>query len=396
VSDPVERQLIRDLRRVLSVLPVLVCFVGLIPQARGDPQTAIEISVKELIGRYAAGDWSVLEAARPRLRNVQDLTRFRNDLRREARSSPPLVLAALALEAAAAAAFEARNTRQSEDRTVLSYLVLSILEIGCARLSGVNASGAFVLDWNLASLALLQGPVTLLWGGIESPAVFNASSVAEHGHPLHVRERFPRDPQIALRWGISQELYVHTWLLSFGVSWSRDTPEEVLLGRRRDPHMRFHRDTELRTAAVAFEEAAQQPSQKLEAMLRLGRVRSLLGEWTAALALLRSVAAQSEDSDRRYLAHLFIGRTLIERGDLANAIREFQSALSVKPGTQSAVAPLASLLYLDDQRSEVADLIDRLLEVPLIDHRDPWADYLAPGYRDWPRFINSVREGLRQ
>jgi tetratricopeptide (TPR) repeat protein len=389
VTDPVERHPVRHLQ-ALAVLAVAVCFCSV----SGEPR--IQLPLRELIVRYAAGDWSVLDGVRPQLRSAKGLTRFRNDLRREARGSPPLVLAAFALEAAAVAAFEARNTPQSEDRTMLSYFVLSILEIGCERLNSVNASGTFLLDWDLASLALLQGPLTLLWGGIEFPATFNAWSVAENGHPTHPRQRFPKDLQVALRWGISQELYVHVWLHSTGLAWSRDTPEEALLGRIRDPDMRFRRDTELRTAAAAFEQAAQDPALRLDAMLRLGRVRSLLGESEAALSLFRDVATQSQQSDLQYLAHLFAGRTFLGRRESASAIRAFRSALSIKPGTQSAALPLASLLYLEDRRTEVADLIDHLLEAPSIGQGDPWADYLAPGYRDWPGFINRVREGLRR
>jgi predicted Zn-dependent protease len=119
------------------------------------------------------------------------------------------------------------------------------------------------------------------------------------------------------------------------------------------------------------------------------------GDTETALRLWGEVRRETEDPSLRYLAHVFAGRTLIDYGRPADAMTEFRAALRLRPHTQSAAVPLASLLYLTDQRQEAAAIIDGLLRAPAVTDGDPWAVYLAPGSRDWPAFLRRLRSGLR-
>jgi hypothetical protein len=343
--------------------------------------------VPELLAAYLRSDFGALETARPHLRRSADLRRFSEKLRQEANRAPPLVVAAFALEVAAIATEEARLTRPSSDRMNISRLILrELLEIGCDQFKRVSASAAFVRDWDLAALSYLNGPALILWGGVEFPESWNISGVAQSLHPSHARQRFPLDPKVGYWWAVSREHKIHAFLYSRGVAWSRDMPSVTAL-----------KGFDLDGIAAAYNDADGEGPLPFDARLRLGRVRSWQGKPQEALKLWRHVGTETEDPVQRYLAHVFAGRTLMDLSRAADAIVEFRSALRLRPGTQSAAVPLASLLYLTDQRQEAGEIVAALLDGSAGGGSgDPWADYLAPGYRDWPTYLGKVREGLKK
>jgi hypothetical protein len=271
---------------------------------------------------------------------------------------------------------------------VARLIVRGLLELGCEQFKRVGASAAFIRDWDLAALTFLLGPASVLWGGVEFPLTWNIGAVSEALHPDHARQRFPNDRYVAFWWAVSREHHGHAFLYSRGVSWSRDAPWSTMLHD-------FHFD--LDEIADGFTAAAGESSLMFDARLRLGRVRSWQGRSQEALEVWRNVGRQTEDPTQRYLAHVFAGRTLMDSSRTTEAIAEFRSALRLRPDTQSAAVPLASLLYLDDERREAGEIISTLLEGAAdTKSGDPWAEYLAPGYRSWPTYLRKVREGLKK
>lgn len=367
---------------VRVVLFATALTVGL-PATANTQKTPREL-VSELLSAYLRGDFGVLESARPHLRTALDLERFSSQLRQQGSRMPPLVVAMVALEVAAIATDEARLARRSSDRMEISRLILrGLLEIGCGQFKRASVSAAFIRDWDLAALTFLNGPAMILWGGVEFPESWNVSGVAQSLHPSHARERFPADPKVAFWWAVSREHKGHTLLYSKGISWSRDMPWDTAL-----------KGFDLDEIAAGFSDANREASLTLDARLRLGRVRSWQGKPQEALELWRYVRTQTGDPAQRYLTHVFAGRTLMDLSRSAEAILEFRSALQMRPGTQSASVPLASLLYLTDQRQEAGRVVNTLISSSATVGGDPWADYLAPGYRDWPTYLRKVREGL--
>jgi tetratricopeptide (TPR) repeat protein len=176
-------------------------------------------------------------------------------------------------------------------------------------------------------------------------------------------------------------------MYSRGVAWSKDMPWTTVLDD-------FHFD--LDDIAAAYRSAALEPSLSFDARLRLGRIRSWQGKSEEALELWRQVRTQTEAASLRYMTHVFSGHTLMNLNRTGEAVVEFRSALRIFPNMQSAAVPLASLLYLTDERQGAGAIIATLLAGSSGATGDPWADYLAPGYQYWPEFRQKIREGIRK
>jgi tetratricopeptide (TPR) repeat protein len=114
----------------------------------------------------------------------------------------------------------------------------------------------------------------------------------------------------------------------------------------------------------------------LEARLHLGYVLLLLHRFPEARSELDAAARDSTDRDIRYLAHLFLARLSEALRDVAGAIREYERALEVEPGAQSAVVALSLLEDVRGNRERARDLIAAFAAIPAAQRvDDPWPNY---------------------
>jgi predicted negative regulator of RcsB-dependent stress response len=126
--------------------------------------------------------------------------------------------------------------------------------------------------------------------------------------------------------------------------------------------------------------ALQRAPAYAEALLRRGRVRSLLEQDEEALQDLDAVI-DAGSARQRYLAHLFRGAVMIRRGDAAAARQAYAAAQGLAPGRQT---PLLALSHLEESLGNV--LQARRLLAPLAvaagnsaGDRDPWWSYQNGG-----------------
>ncbi|HEX7778569.1 MAG TPA: hypothetical protein VF424_04990, partial [Vicinamibacterales bacterium] len=337
-----------------------------------------------------------------RLRTVDDIARFRDEFDRVAPKWPPAVVAVFALDVAKTTIDEAieqrpsiARDRVSVDHRFLGAYVVSIIEVGCAQFKRTGVSGAFVRDWNLAALRLALESASMLRGALEYPVVIFARNapVILHEHARHARETFPRDPFVLYEWAAVQEVMIHVALHSEGaVHFPSFKPTHTMT--RSDGQEWWPGGATRREIAEALDVARQEPALKFDALLRLGRVRTWLGENQQALQLWAEIVRDDVNQNRIYLAHLFTGRALADSNRFAEAAAAFSAALQLRPNTQSAGVPLAALNYLAGKRVEAAGIVGQLLQPPT-QSSDPWLWYLAPGYSDWPIRLERLRAAIR-
>ena len=368
----------------LSAGAALTCAVALSAHLRASGDAGQ--SASDIFASYSDGEFERAEISLRAVFNDQARLRaFKRDLDVGLKRYPAVKGAAFALESAAVAIIHGAENPDPSSQVV----ILDLLEAGCRRLGGSRDSPAvFERDWHLAALALLAGPGSALLGGVERPTWFWHGAVWLHQHVLdaHARRRFPADPEIAFAWGISRELEVHAFLHSAGVSLQR--PGAPLPAREKQQH------GFLRDAAIAFDDARKEPTLRAQATLRLGRIRELQGQNEQALHLWREVASSPSDTAVRYLAYLFQGRALSELKRWPEATSAFQQALSLRPEDRSARLALAAFDYLANRTDDAADQIKVLLSSATTTE-DAWSSYLAPGYREWPARLQSVRAAVR-
>lgn len=245
-----------------------------------------------------------------------------------------------------------------------------ILEIGAKTLRKSPPS-AFEHQWFLAAVALLTGPASDMRGGATPSSLHPGSARMDALKTLHARssDRFPRDPELALEWGITREAAVQAWLYSWGTTRHVELDAAI-------PSEPWSADPRqwLDDAASAFETAKSDPALQGEATLRSGLTDLYRGNEPGALAAWLQVPAFTHDRGLRYLALMFTGRARDHDGSADAAIDAFRSAAAEYPGAQSAVIPLAALLYLSGRQDEAATLVRPIIaaQAPAT---DPWWTY---------------------
>jgi hypothetical protein len=105
-------------------------------------------------------------------------------------------------------------------------------------------------------------------------------------------------------------------------------------------------------------------------------------------------AAREDDRALVYLAHLFRGIALENRGRLQDARLSYREALAESPGAHSATLRLAALEFRHGGLDEPESLLGPLLrdDDP---RRDPWWSYYAGDWRFWYPRIERVRSLLK-
>jgi tetratricopeptide (TPR) repeat protein len=355
---------------IVLAQPVLVLgSAALRPTVRVVQEQPVAISV--LFERYRGGEF---DAVSDELARTMDWKSTVKDLDRNFKSWPVVPAAVFALEAIVA---------QSETYREPG-VITDTLELACKRIRESGLSAQFVRDWNLAALALLQS-VNQDW-----PVAGATRQVgAQNQHVDHVLELVPSDPRIRLSATLMQEQKLHVWLSRAGVEILNPRAKSSLALLARNNHRALLKDLGSRYEALRAE-----PQVRDEATIRLAFVRRLQGQHEEAIRLLNEGEAATEDSWLKFIARLFRGQTLTSLGRTSEAILAFRDAVRVNPLAQSAQLSLASMLYLQGERTEASQLVGNLLRSATTED-DPWFWYAYGDYRHWPRYRATLREALR-
>ncbi|MEO8360017.1 MAG: tetratricopeptide repeat protein, partial [Vicinamibacteria bacterium] len=131
-------------------------------------------------------------------------------------------------------------------------------------------------------------------------------------------------------------------------------------------------------ARQAFDRAVTADPQLTQARLRLGRMQWRLGQAENARASLEMVLAKTDDADLQYLAHLFLGRVLEDKGKLAEAEQHYRAAVGLQPLSETSAVALSHALYLrGDFEGARQALATGLEAAPKRVAYDPWVSYLV-------------------
>ncbi len=150
-------------------------------------------------------------------------------------------------------------------------------------------------------------------------------------------------------------------------------------------------------AIEALSDARKYPQQRVEATLRLGATKALLGADDSrigggshrdALGLLDEVIESSDDSAVLYLAHLFRGRYLQATGELRRAWEAYQDALGQVPGATARLGFVTTQMALTDSLPSA--------DVPFQLAADPWKDYRYGSYNQFPLLLEQTRTAAAQ
>lgn len=341
------------------------------------PDVSTESQANETLGnvfaRYAKGQYGEVDEALRKIPVTGLLEEFRLLANRVSAGTPGSAgfggagaesairrrnqrrLAAFAVEAAYASihngGLEARPRQNGEKSDPPAY-VDELVAWGRERLGRVPPQDTFVQRWYQTAI-----------GTFEAAQI--ASSVeqwAEEGLQL-----FPRDPTFLLARGVAIEIRTSPY---------RGSSASVSTRQLREATERF-------TAAMAFGET------RGEAELRLGHTYARASRYQEALTYLRSAETNAEDPALKYLARVFKGRIQLT-SDQPAAVAEFERALELVPGSQSATMGLAAARLLQLDRSGAHNLIDVYLRNSAISD-DPWWTYWIGAARRWQDLVRSLR-----
>ncbi|HRB12586.1 MAG TPA: tetratricopeptide repeat protein, partial [Vicinamibacteria bacterium] len=133
----------------------------------------------------------------------------------------------------------------------------------------------------------------------------------------------------------------------------------------------------------------------VEARLRLGRVLWRLGRPEPARAVLEQVLGKHAEAPQQYLAHLFLGRILEDRGELAAAEEHYRVALAMQPLSEIAAVAVSHARLLQGDVEGARDRLRAGLEaVRARRDFDPWMSYLLPQTPGGEAIMAELRESI--
>jgi VWFA-related protein len=131
-----------------------------------------------------------------------------------------------------------------------------------------------------------------------------------------------------------------------------------------------------REAEDLYDRALEHEPDSVEARLRRGRLRARRGRAAEADADLDWVAAHATDVRLRAVAHLLLARQADGQGRTEPALRHYESALELAPGTLSALIGRSELLARSGRAREAAEsLTSALSRRTGPEVVDPWLAY---------------------
>jgi tetratricopeptide (TPR) repeat protein len=359
---------------------------------------ARDVSTLDLLERYAAGEWEPVTSA---LADATDFDKIYDDLKDRSplwiaaggateRARRTLATATFALEAARVAAWrEWKWIQRSESRLPVLYWKAAprIVEWACR----LVVSGGLARDierlWQLAAIGVAQRAEdgqflignTAVEGIEEAPPTVSAKPVpnlrlqsAPRRHPdevlntqhelkhlMHTQDRFPEEKRFMLAQGIARE---------------RATPAE---------------------AEAIYTSLVDDPAVGAEARVRLGALILRRNRTAEAIAQLERAERMTRDPYVVHLASFFKGQAFERLKQSDRAVVAYRSALAARPGTQSAAAALAALLFVEDQRLEAQSVMaDAIAAHP--PRPDPYLELMHADDRFWPYLTSRLRREIRR
>lgn len=185
--------------------------------------------------------------------------------------------------------------------------------------------------------------------------------------------RFPKDAAIQLAAGTIDELRANALL---------------------ERYQRAAREQAVERFRAAFE---LDPALS-EAVLRQGRVLWMLGRHADAVDRFERVLRDCREDRVRYLAYLFLGAEFERRNRSADAMAQYQSALTAQPGAQAARTALAFALQQAGRTDEARQILDAGLrpDAPSDMRADPYWTYgFGPAF-DVEALFAKLYNGVRR
>jgi len=333
------------------------------------------VSVKTLLDRYAAGDFSGISAALDQTRDFNDiLKQLKRDGPNWIAAGGPGDRARRELAAATFALEAARAGELTDWKLVQNWMTLEniywhapplLIEWGCTLLLKTPTPQPIERVWHLAVLAAVDraNDYEFLIG---SPWEGRANPKDEIKQLNHAIARFPTERRFALAQGIAAE-----WRLF--------------------PTTR----TRAKEAQQIFENLKEDAQVGGEATVRLGFMQLRNRHFPEAVALFDAAEERSREPFVVYLARYFRGQALERQKNVEGAERAYRSALAVVPRAQSASFALSTLLAARGHRAEAASLVGAALSVKPLP-MDPWRAYGEADARFWPELIEMLHAEIRR
>ncbi len=371
--------------------------------------------MSDLLKRYGGGDYAAVTTS------LAAITDFKGALRQLDRIAVPwirsgasedafrrrLIVAGFAIETAHAGLDQWEDAR---------YFV----EWACILLRAGGLPKPPERAWHLAAVALAQGAHDPdLLANDPFRTVRGARAI---DHLRHSVFRFPDDDRLRLAGVATSELRTlgsdpkHPRVSSLEAGRralqrtpfpDEPTPVEVfdravakqLLANPTPAHQLVvfaaRRSTWLWDLADQWKALGQRDSIRTEATIHLANTYLRLDRPDLALDALRSVPLPEGDSALLYLVHYLAGRAEEIRGDREAAERSYRAAVAAVPRAQSASMALATLLFLSDSRTEAFEVTaDMFAAGPPVS--DPWRDYQANDFRQWPTRVRELRDAYQR
>ena len=248
---------------------------------------------------------------------------------------------------------------------------------------------------HLASILLLIDPdagsfVKRAFLGMSGQAMWSHCFGEAAGWARSGLRHFPKDPSLLLADGVAVEARAVFTMApapaTMGVTPATRRKREALKAELRDLGER---------ARQSFEAALSADPNLVEARLRLGRVLWRLGRAEPARAALEEVLAKHAEAPQQYLAHLFLGRILEDRGELAAAEEHYLVALAMQPLSEIAAVALSHARFLQGDVEGARDRLRAGLEaVRARRDFDPWMTHLLPQTPGGEAIMAELRESI--
>jgi tetratricopeptide (TPR) repeat protein len=203
-------------------------------------------------------------------------------------------------------------------------------------------------------------------------------------------KHFPRDPSLLLAAGVAAEARAFFTLApappTLGLTPASARKREALKAELRDLR---------ESARQSFEEALSADPSLIEARLRLGRVLWRLGRPEPARAAFEGLLEKHAEAPQQYLAHLFLGRILEDRGELGAAEEHYRAALALQPLSEIAAVAVSHARLLQGDVEGARDLLSAGLEaVRKRRDFDPWMPYLLPQSPEGEAIMAELRQSV--
>lgn len=203
-------------------------------------------------------------------------------------------------------------------------------------------------------------------------------------------KHFPKDPSLLLAEGVAFEARAFFTMApappTMGLTPASLRKREALKAELRDLREK---------ARQSFEAALSADPNLVEARLRLGRVLWRLGRLEPARAALGEVLAKPAEAPQQYLAHLFLGRILEDRDEVAEAEEHYRTALAMQPLSEIAAVAVSHARFLQgDVEGARSQLSAGLEAVRTRRDFDPWMPFLLPQTPGGEAIMAELRQSI--